>query len=52
MQANPLLMTSGIDSLYFHYESSLEYDELFMDIEQIEDQKDRFARNEMSVSAT
>lgn len=48
MENNPLLMTSGVDSLYFHYESSLAYDELFMDIvEQIEDQKDRFARNEM-----
>lgn len=48
MENNPLLMTSGVDSLYFHCESSLEYDELFMDIvEQIEDQKDRFARNEM-----
>ncbi|NCD12788.1 MAG: hypothetical protein EOL93_09590 [Epsilonproteobacteria bacterium] len=48
MENNPLPMTSGVDSLYFHYESSLEYDELFIDIvEQLEDQKDRFARNEM-----
>lgn len=40
-------MTSGVDSLYFHYESSLEYDELFLDIvDQIESQKDSFARSE------
>ncbi len=40
-------MTSGIDSLYYHCESSLEYDELFLDIvDQIESQKDSFARSE------
>ena len=44
---HPILQTSGIDSLYFHCESSLEYDELFMDIvDQIETQKDNFARSE------
>ena len=44
---HPILQTSGIDSLYFHCESSIDYDELFVDIvDQIESQKDNFARSE------
>lgn len=48
MLNNPLLMTSGVDSLYYHCESSLEYDEFFIDmVEQLEDQKARYARSKI-----
>ena len=45
---NTFLMASGIDSLYFHYESSLDYDDLFLDIvDQVEDKKAQFSRREI-----